>query len=429
MGIHFNQAQEVNETVTILARLSSGKLRWRPTASLPSPSPFGRLALSLRGQSLLAGAVLVGHSLWAEPSASGLTAGELVPWLLLQGAFLLVLLWSAGAAARRAAPLNLVPARLVTDTAGRWLLLGLMLQSALALIGNAVIDGNSVLAAQLMLVTAQLALLLPGRAATAWVTVQTAVLLAIYLHNWPVGDALAFGTGYFCLQLFTVHLVQTTLEAMRAREQLSLALQDLREARERLSEATRRAERLEISRELHDSVGHHLASLHLRLQLAEASCPPGELAGQLTGLRETARQLGQELRRAVRSMRGEATRDLHTELAGLLRAAPLPVHLRLDPALRLSCPLRVHALLRTVQELITNTARHAGAHGLWLKVEHRGGELLLDADDDGTGRPDLTPGCGLSGMHERIENLGGHLEFADSARGGLAVRVRIPLHE
>jgi signal transduction histidine kinase len=81
-----------------------------------------------------------------------------------------------------------------------------------------------------------------------------------------------------------------------------------------------------------------------------------------------------------------------------------------------------------VQELITNTRRHAGARQLRIElVQAANGEVRLTAKDDGVGADaDVAEGQGLAGMRERFEALGGWLAVFSRSGEGFQVRGAIP---
>ena len=73
-----------------------------------------------------------------------------------------------------------------------------------------------------------------------------------------------------------------------------------------------------------------------------------------------------------------------------------------------------------MQEIITNTARHAQARNLWIRLESRSDGIALHARDDGRGADVVACGNGLTGMRERFEQFAGHVEF--NGRIGTGIR-------
>jgi two-component system sensor histidine kinase UhpB len=89
------------------------------------------------------------------------------------------------------------------------------------------------------------------------------------------------------------------------------------------------------------------------------------------------------------------------------------------------------AIVRIVQEGLTNVVRHAKASQVELAISRADGWLQLTLADNGcgrSGRPSAQAGCGLglAGMVERVVTLGGHLEFEQPAGGGFRIVARLP---
>jgi signal transduction histidine kinase len=122
---------------------------------------------------------------------------------------------------------------------------------------------------------------------------------------------------------------------------------------------------------------------------------------------------------------GRAT-DIFEGLARLSEIVPAPaVHVEVEPGVRVGDPRSSHALLRCAQEFVTNSIRHAGARNVWIALRAGAAELELTARDDGVGTRELRPGGGLSGMRERLEELGGTLAV-DVGDAGFALRATVP---
>ena len=120
--------------------------------------------------------------------------------------------------------------------------------------------------------------------------------------------------------------------------------------------------------------------------------------------------------------------DLARALAPLAEGLPRPrVHLDLPKNLELTDPEQAQALVRCVQEIVTNTGKHADAENLWIEFRTTAGGLEVRARDDGRGARDVQPGHGLSGMRQRLEGLGGRLQVVTEPDRGFQVEAWIPL--
>ena len=88
-------------------------------------------------------------------------------------------------------------------------------------------------------------------------------------------------------------------------------------------------------------------------------------------------------------------------------------------------------LFRIFQESLNNVARHSGASRVEVEFHPGDNEIVLSLCDNGHGLPEghvIAPtSYGIRGMRERVEQLGGGIEFDSSPAGGLCVRVKVPL--
>jgi signal transduction histidine kinase len=86
------------------------------------------------------------------------------------------------------------------------------------------------------------------------------------------------------------------------------------------------------------------------------------------------------------------------------------------------------SLYRFVQEALTNAAKHAHARKVKVVFEYQNEMIKMSVEDDGQGLSAVTEksGLGMVGIRERFNNLGGWLEIAPVATGGLLVQVFLP---
>ena len=120
-------------------------------------------------------------------------------------------------------------------------------------------------------------------------------------------------------------------------------------------------ERLHIARELHGILGHHLAALSIQLEHAMhvASDP---VRADIENAQASTRQMLTDVRSVVSSMHSTEQIDLAPILHSLCKRILRPkIHLEIDSRFALADGIRAHAVLRCVQEIITNTVKHSGA--------------------------------------------------------------------
>lgn len=297
---------------------------------------------------------------------------------------------------------------------------------SLAAIAAMSVARDGMAGATLVVAAAQLPGLVPSLVAGGWIAAQTAALSVRFW--WLDGAVTAFvvAGAYLGFQMFAMATATLALRERTAREELARANAELRATQALLAENSRVAERLRISRDLHDTLGHHLIALSLQLEVA-SRLASGPAAERVTEAHAITKLLLSDVRDVVSSLRDTSHLDLGHAVRTLVEAAKhLQVHLEVDDGLIIEDPLRAHAILRCVQEVMTNTIRHAQARNLWLTIHRRDNGIAVSARDDGRGVSAMTCGNGLRGMRERFEELSGRVEFSSRAGAGFEVQAFVP---
>ena len=280
----------------------------------------------------------------------------------------------------------------------------------------------------LVIVAVVLPWMLPIGAATGWLVAQN-VLLAVTLSRIPevslnlasIEAALILGISIFAFVSSVVVLRQNAV-----RDELRRVNSELRATQSLLEENTRIAERVRIARELHDLVGHHLTALTLNLEVV-THLVDGKVLEHVQQAHSLARLLLADVREVVSDMRKDDMVNLADALNKLVEDVPKPwIHLDLPSVAVMTEPQRAQVLLRCVQEMITNSVRHARARNLWLRLSISPDGLALSARDDGVGAHKVAAGNGLKGMQERLEQMGGKLEIETEPGAGFALHAWLP---
>jgi signal transduction histidine kinase len=202
-------------------------------------------------------------------------------------------------------------------------------------------------------------------------------------------------------------------------------------------------ERRRIARELHDSVGQYLAGLKLslgRLQRSEAE--PGQQALLSESLDLTDRAIV-EVRTISHLLHPPLLDELGFHSAarwyaeGFAKRSGVKMELKFTEIVQ-RLPKEIElALFRVLQESLTNIHRHADASQVDISVDCTDYDVVLCVRDNGRGiqrtvldrfHAGEAGGIGLSGMRERLAELGGTLEV-DSRRGGTEIRATLPTRE
>jgi NO-binding membrane sensor protein with MHYT domain/two-component sensor histidine kinase len=271
------------------------------------------------------------------------------------------------------------------------------------------------------------------------------------------GFALLFLTATLLVSAFDAYLadrsaeqakvlgqVREVLEA-RVKErtaELARTNQSLRALASRLN-AVREEERILIARNVHDELGQALSAAKMDLSLLEreAKSHPEEISAahvlrELDSAKRTidkaiglVNSIATELRPAVLDEAGLAAAidwqaqdfEKRTRIKSrVVSPGPIP-----DPD-----GGRAIALIRILQEALTNITRHAQAKLVEIELKEEAGDYVLQVRDDGIGIPDSQlndwRSLGLIGMRERALVFGGQVVFERGLHGGTVVTVRIP---
>jgi signal transduction histidine kinase len=219
--------------------------------------------------------------------------------------------------------------------------------------------------------------------------------------------------------------------------------------REQLVDQARQAgvqqERQRMAREIHDTLAQDLSAVVAQLEVALTA------AGRADQWRRPVSQARDVAREGI----GEVRHLVQALASPLLNSAALPGALRelagrwqQQTGIEVGChsdedvpplPEEVQAaLLRVAQAALANVAEHAGASQARLTLSWVEDAVLLDVWDNGSGfepeqvqdrcqDPAGERGFGLSGMRQRIDQLGGRLEIESTPGRGTAICARVPV--
>ncbi|MCT9934363.1 histidine kinase [Planotetraspora sp. A-T 1434] len=293
---------------------------------------------------------------------------------------------------------------------------------------------------------------LPGEPGPA-MALALSVLAGSAIRALPAQPAAAVAAGGFAVaagSLLAVHTFTSGVPAVVALNGtawlaalaagLGLRLLDAR--RRAVAEKVRRDERLELARELHDVVAHHITGIVVQAQAAQlvARKHPDRLEGSLAGIEAAGADALAAMRRVVGLLRdaddaAPASAGLGSEqLSELVRRfdghGP-PVRLRLPDGGSAWPPEVAGTVYRVVQESLTNIARHAPhARSVTVSVAQDRQAVTVEVVDDAplvAARYHHRGGYGLVGMRERVEALGGTLSAGPRAEAGWSVLATLPV--
>jgi signal transduction histidine kinase len=276
------------------------------------------------------------------------------------------------------------------------------------------------------IVVVQVPTILPLEAALLWALAQEAPLLAIVL---PFKDFVACTEilgAYSTFSAFALLLYWQHERERRARKALADAHAEILATRALVVDGIRQSERSRISRELHDSLGHHLTALSVQLELARRS-PPERMSEPVTRAHAVAKTALQEVRSVVSAMQSPESFDLLAALKAIAGGIPKPVvHIAASDAWRIDDREICHVVFRCVQEAITNSVKHADASNVWLEIDSDPDRIWVGVRDDGAAPASYSPGRGIAGIRDRMSQIGGTVELRSEPRVGFAVKLTVP---
>ena len=204
-------------------------------------------------------------------------------------------------------------------------------------------------------------------------------------------------------------------------------VRELEAARAQIAELAAREERLRLSRDMHDLLGHHLSLIALKSQLARKLMgrDAGAAEREVRDVESVARSSLDEARAAVRGLRRASLAAELDAAREVLEAAGLEARIHSTEAL----PAGVEALLGfTAREGATNVIRHSDARRCEILVRRVGDVAELEVRDDGAGGTTAAAeGSGLRGLAERMAEAGGTLETGPTDEGGFRLIARVPI--
>ena len=261
---------------------------------------------------------------------------------------------------------------------------------------------------------------------TAVATLSLAV--AILIYNGGALGLVAYALGFAVSGLAGSNALQLRRQA----EQAELLLAQSQRSQEEALRAARLEESTRIAREIHDVLAHSLAGLTLQLEattaLLENGADTDTILTRVRRAHELAREGLRETRRAVGALRGDGP---STEEALATLATAESTSLTIDgDASRLRGEAG-RAVLRVVQESLTNVAKHAPGSETTIAITI--GEEIVAVIENRLAEVPVAAGplassgggYGIAGMRERAEALGGTLA-AGPTETGWRVELRVP---
>ena len=191
-------------------------------------------------------------------------------------------------------------------------------------------------------------------------------------------------------------------------------------------------ERNRMARDLHDTLGHSFISYILGLDavLYLMDSNPSQAKKKIEELRHYASENLDQIRETIHEMGTEQDISVTNHFSALIDEFSAYTNTKVDLHIigeeyDLNHSIRM-ALLRCLQESLTNAKRHGRAKDISINLSFKedGVELLIE--DHGVGTDHLQYGFGLNSMRERLSSLNGRLQLDSSKSLGTKVMCQIP---
>jgi signal transduction histidine kinase len=187
-------------------------------------------------------------------------------------------------------------------------------------------------------------------------------------------------------------------------------------------------ERRKIERAIHDGAQQRLVALLVRLRLAgEQLEPDARATGVVTEAATELEVAIDELRELSRGTHPGVLTDLGLVTAIRSAASRMSQRIALELPDEITAGRRAEATAYYVfLEAVTNAQKHAPGAPIAVHVRSGGGALAISVGDEGPGGADESPGGGLAGLRERVEQAGGTFDVQSVAGRGTTVTAVIP---
>ncbi|KTD84954.1 sensor histidine kinase [Paenibacillus etheri] len=196
-------------------------------------------------------------------------------------------------------------------------------------------------------------------------------------------------------------------------------------------------ERQRLARELHDAVSQQLFAISMTATAVGRTLEKDfdKAQRQIALIEEMSAVAQSEMRALLLHLRpvyleGKGLAQGLQELIKELKVkVPIEIVFEMDPDVQLLKGVENH-LFRIVQEAISNTLRHAKAEKMEIRLHRRGDTVRLTLRDDGIGfelDESKQTSYGLSNMQERMNEIGGSIQFITAPGKGMRIEITVPL--
>lgn len=195
-------------------------------------------------------------------------------------------------------------------------------------------------------------------------------------------------------------------------------------------------ERASIAREIHDDIGGSLAAARMDLAWLSRHSQEQTIQNHIATATEMVQHAIEASQRIMRNMRPAILDQgllpsVQWLVQGFEQRTRSKVQLNAhSDAMRLDAPVLLTAY-RTVQESLTNIAKHANGSTVRIEISDQGDVLTVEIADNGPGLTDTAlqkeKSFGLKGLQERAKTVDGWLDISSRLGVGTSITLTVPL--
>jgi len=274
--------------------------------------------------------------------------------------------------------------------------------------------------------TASAMLMLPGRVGTVvGFVVPLAADSVLYYHQIIAG---LHGAARFAEVVYYPVIMSLFALALYGTVRLVRLVNELDATRTEATQLAVDRERVRVSRDLHDLLGHSLSAISLKGDLAIRLLPIDSdgARAEITGITEVARAALRDVRAVTRDEHRVTLREEIAAAAVLLTAAGIAPTIDAVSSTAAVPAVVEQVLAWAVREGTTNLLRHSAASTATITLARQGGTIELEMINDGVPDGAHGDGTGLAGLRERAAALGGAATAAAEPAGRFRLHVTVP---
>ena len=187
-------------------------------------------------------------------------------------------------------------------------------------------------------------------------------------------------------------------------------------------------EQTRIAQELHDSVGHGLVSIMtlLKLSLIDKNNSNENTKKAL----QASELLLNDVRKCVVGIKTDTKSSISARIQDFIcnyNSGNSCIEFTEMGEEKSYHGFASDTIFSVVREAVTNSIRHGNANKMEVILKFSENCIRLYIIDDGTGCDKIVPDFGLKGMKEKINSIGGNIEFSSLPDNGFSVKAYIPV--